>query len=210
MTTHRNTCRIPLPRGWPQAVKSAQYALAHTRSWAVNSQVARVRLEAENDQLRQHAALLTEELRIKVADIRHIFNARGVDRLPSAGLCEELAKMEERPWPEWRKGRPITTRQLASLLKGFSISPGSIRLAGGSTPKGYVITTFHDAFARYLPPPAATSPQDAENSGKASFPIRHKGGVVADRNRPNTAETLGCGGVADQKEVSGEEGVFDL
>ena len=75
MTRHRIPCRIPLPRGWPQAVKStmlhvislAQYALAYTRSWALNSQVARVRSKAESDQLRQHAALLAEELRVKDA-----------------------------------------------------------------------------------------------------------------------------------------------
>ena len=75
MTKHKNPLRIPLPRGWPGRVKSAtlqvislaQFALAYTRGWAVNSQVARVRLEAENDQLSQHVALRSEELRIKDA-----------------------------------------------------------------------------------------------------------------------------------------------
>ncbi len=43
----------------------AQYAAASTRSWAVNSPIARQRLKAENDQLRQEVALLTEEIRIK-------------------------------------------------------------------------------------------------------------------------------------------------
>ena len=60
--------RISLPRGWSRHVKSAmlhvismaQYAVAYTRSWAANSQVARVRLKAGNDRLRQHVALLTE------------------------------------------------------------------------------------------------------------------------------------------------------
>jgi hypothetical protein len=40
----------------------AQYAVVYTRGWAVNSQVARVRLKAENDQLRQYVPLLTEEI----------------------------------------------------------------------------------------------------------------------------------------------------
>jgi len=69
MEKHKNPSGIPLPRGWPQCVKSAmlhvislaQFALAYTRGWAANSQVARVRLKAANDQLRQHVALLTEE-----------------------------------------------------------------------------------------------------------------------------------------------------
>ena len=75
MTEHKNPFRIPLPRGWPQHARSAmlhvislaQFALAYTRGWAVNSQVARVRLKAENDRLRQQAAWLTEEIRIKDA-----------------------------------------------------------------------------------------------------------------------------------------------
>lgn len=38
--------------------------MAYTRRWAVNSQIARLRLKAENHQLRQCVALLTEETRI--------------------------------------------------------------------------------------------------------------------------------------------------
>ncbi len=57
MTKRKNPPEISLPRGWPRRVKSAmlhvislaQFALAYTRGWAVNSQVARVRLKAAND-----------------------------------------------------------------------------------------------------------------------------------------------------------------
>lgn len=80
MTNSRNPPRITLPRGWPGRVKSAmlhvislaQYATAVTRSWAVNSPIARVRLKAENDRLRQHVALFTEEIRIKDARMKSI------------------------------------------------------------------------------------------------------------------------------------------
>ena len=68
MTRDRNTHRIPLPRGWSghvksamlQVISSAQYALAYTRSGAADCQIARIRLKAENDQLRQRASFLTE------------------------------------------------------------------------------------------------------------------------------------------------------
>ena len=33
--------------------------------------------------------------------------------------------MEDRPWPEWRKGNPISTRQLARMLKLFKVNPGT-------------------------------------------------------------------------------------
>ena len=47
MTKHKNLPSIPLPNGWPRRVKATmlhvislvQYALAYTRSWAVNSPI---------------------------------------------------------------------------------------------------------------------------------------------------------------------------
>ena len=80
MTRNGNPPGIPLPAGWSQHAKSAmlhvislaQFALAYTRGWAVNSQVARVRLKAENDRLGQQVAWLTEEIRIKDARMRRI------------------------------------------------------------------------------------------------------------------------------------------
>ncbi len=73
MVKQSDLMTIPPPRSWPGRVKSAtlhvislaQFALAYTRGWAANSRVARVRLKAESDQLRQQVAWLTEEIRIK-------------------------------------------------------------------------------------------------------------------------------------------------
>ena len=53
-------------------ISLAQYTMAATRGWVVNSPIARLRLKAENDQLRQHVAFLTEERRIKVEERRNI------------------------------------------------------------------------------------------------------------------------------------------
>jgi hypothetical protein len=38
------------------------------------------------------------------------------------------------------------------MLKPFAITPGTIRLDTGNTPKGYHLAAFEDTFARYLPP----------------------------------------------------------
>ena len=67
---------IPLPRAWPSHVKSsvlhvislAQFTIAYTRGWAVDSVNTRVRLKAERDRALQDNALLREEIRIK--DVR--------------------------------------------------------------------------------------------------------------------------------------------
>ena len=69
MAKPTNPLRVDLPSSWPQHVKSAllhvialaQYAVAYTRSWAIDARIARIRLKAQNDQLRQEVALLTEE-----------------------------------------------------------------------------------------------------------------------------------------------------
>ena len=61
MTRHRNRPKIPLPRGWARSVKMAvlhvislaQFGMAYTRGWAVNSPIARIRLKAKNERLKQ-------------------------------------------------------------------------------------------------------------------------------------------------------------
>ena len=45
-----------------------------------------------------------------------------------AKLAEYLNEMEDRPWPEYGRSRkPITTVQIARLLRRHAISPNSIR-----------------------------------------------------------------------------------
>jgi hypothetical protein len=85
-----------------------------------------------------------------LSDIRDIFFRTKKDRLPSAEICAQLATMEDRPWPEWSRGRAITTHQLARLLSPFKIRSMSIRIADGSTPKGYHKVYFETAWERYL------------------------------------------------------------
>jgi Protein of unknown function (DUF3631) len=89
-----------------------------------------------------------------LSDIREIF---GAERLSSEELCEKLRELEDRPWADGASA--INQRELAKLLKPFGITPKSVRLSRHHTPKGYTMAQFEDAFARYLPPPAATPPQ---------------------------------------------------
>jgi putative DNA primase/helicase len=72
-----------------------------------------------------------------LGDIRAIFEERNVDRIRSTALAALLAELEERPWPEWRQGKPITAPQVARLLRRFGIRPGPIRMKDGEITKGY-------------------------------------------------------------------------
>ena len=60
--------------------------------------------------------------------------------------------MEDRPWPEWKSGKPLTQNALARLLRSFGIYPDTIRI-GETTAKGYLLSQFKDAFDRYLNSP---------------------------------------------------------
>ncbi|MBZ0252714.1 MAG: DUF3631 domain-containing protein, partial [Candidatus Methylomirabilis sp.] len=96
-----------------------------------------------------------------LADLRALFEEFG-EKVRSATLLERLGAMEERPWGEWKGGKPMTAPQLARLLKPYEIRPRTLSL-GEERPKGYHRADFEDAFRRYLPARAAT-PQPAKDS----------------------------------------------
>jgi len=140
-------------------------------------------------------------------DIRDIFERRGIDRLPSVEIVGDLVEMEHRSWPEWKEVKPITARQIASLLKPFRISPGSIRPSGEKTAKGYYLSAFEDAFLSYLPPidptqqhnPQETAPDDG-------FQSDTRDPNVLDRESPQPAASNGCVVVSDEiPELGAEE-----
>lgn len=128
MARHRNSPKIPLPRGWSQHARSAmlhiislaQFALAYTRGWAVNSQVARVRLKADNDRLRQQVAWLTEEIRIKDARMR----LTAAQRRPHYAPTERMSILELRAAQAWSLQQTadtflVTPATIASWMKGL-------------------------------------------------------------------------------------------
>jgi hypothetical protein len=112
-----------------------------------------------------------------LADIRDIFDdpnsyaddIQDKNRLPSGNVVTLLAQREDRPWSEWKNGRPMSTPQLARRLKEFGITPKNIRFSG-QVLKGYEREQFEDSWKRYLPsgtPPSesATTLQPAPDVG---------------------------------------------
>jgi hypothetical protein len=86
-----------------------------------------------------------------LADIRQIFSVEAASQLATDDLLRTLNQMEDRPWPEWRQGKPMTPAQLARLLGKFGIHPKQIWINRKNF-RGYVLADFEDAFRRYLPP----------------------------------------------------------
>ena len=125
MLGNRSRPRIPLPKQWPERVRSgvlhaislAHYSLTFTRSWAANSINARIRLKQENDRLRQELALLQEEMRIKDARMLRIH----AQRRPHYPPTERLAILELRAARAWSMAQTarrllVTTATVASWM----------------------------------------------------------------------------------------------
>lgn len=89
-------------------------------------------------------------------DLAELFKTDARERFPSQGLCDALALLEERPWGDYRRGKPISPVQLARLLKDFGIQSQSLRMDVGVC-RGYYREAFDDPFLRYL---ATTPPSD--------------------------------------------------
>jgi putative DNA primase/helicase len=87
-----------------------------------------------------------------LASVRTILSQTAGDAIGSQALIDELTTDTTAEWAEWgRGGKPITQRQLATLLKPFHIFPDRIQI-GNQQVRGYKRTWFEDAFERYLPP----------------------------------------------------------
>ncbi|MCH7578257.1 MAG: DUF3631 domain-containing protein [Chloroflexi bacterium] len=100
-----------------------------------------------------------------LAHIRDIFADRGdPDKITSTDLIRALVRLEEAPWGDL-KGRLLDARGLSKRLRPFTIKPGTIRLDGEITARGYYRKTFVSEWARYL---SAPTPERATQATQAT------------------------------------------
>ena len=128
-------------------------------------------------------------------DLWAVFDALSANRLLSSTIVAKLAEMEGRPWAEFgRTGKPITTHQLARLLKPFKVSPGSVRpdVPGDGT-KGYKRKSFLDLWERYFQ--VGTTAQPTETATFRDFQTGTSKIDVPTWNRPKPKETAACADV---------------
>lgn len=145
-----------------------------------------------------------------LSDIYNVFKEDDIDRIPSEALANALVIDNNRPWSTHDKGKFITVRQIAKLLKGYDIKPKTIRF-GAETLKGYYKRDFLDAFERYLPAseePIVTSSQEEENAEtSAHCNVTLNGtdeGHRSPNETPNHMDTKDCYAVTDKQEVTAE------
>jgi hypothetical protein len=133
-------------------------------------------------------------------DIRDAFDARKADRFASDDIVSWLNGLDDRPWPEINRGKPLTKAGLARLLKPFKVIPGSIRLDDGRTAKGYYRRTFDEAFARYIPSTPTQNVTTSQARKSAAFSENQNvtdGNGVTFRKRENPSISAGGDVVTD-------------
>jgi putative DNA primase/helicase len=104
---------------------------------------------------------------IGVELLRDIKEAFGTDaEIRSADLVAALTADPERPWADWRHGRPLTQKQLATLLKPFCIISTNVTPPGRVQGKGYRRADFEEAWEVYCP----VKTPSPDHSGEFSRP----------------------------------------
>ncbi|TQM92446.1 DUF3631 domain-containing protein [Roseinatronobacter monicus] len=83
-------------------------------------------------------------------DIAELFAARHVDRIANTEIVSELMMLEDRPWMEWRNGKPISAGSVAKLMKPFGIKV-TVKKLGGAAARVYLRSEVESAAARYVP-----------------------------------------------------------
>jgi len=174
--------------------------------WPTLARKAMVNLEKASDDDTAREQLLK--------DIKEIFKEQG-DRISSKLLTAKLVEREDRPWADWRKGKPLTQNALARLLKPFGIFSKTIRIED-KTPKGYSLIQFKDAFQRYLKHttdpipsiPTATTQHINDNNKLCENQNATQEKDVAVGNRRKPAPIKDCGVVAFQKGGGGTQDTY--
>ena len=126
--------------------------------WPVRARTAAVALSGSD-------ADDAESMKVQLlVDIHTIFQHVSEDRIMTKALLSRLQEMEDRPWNNFRRGKPLTARTLGDTLRSFKIFPNTIRFSDGGVAKGYEKLAFENAFARYLPPQSVTTLQVNETA----------------------------------------------
>ena len=112
-----------------------------------------------------------------LADIQTILESKQVIKISLVELINALCEDPEAPWATYNRGKPLSTRQLASKLKDYGVTSKTIRISTYETAKGYENVQFYDAFTRYL-----TTSSNSDVLSNKSLASSNGGGFAVTKN----------------------------
>lgn len=116
--------------------------------WPRRAQAAFTKLAAEEEEAIGPMLL---------SDIREVLEGKPISKIWSRDLVDALIAVDDRPWCEWKRGKPMTQNSLAKLLQPYRIHPSSIRVEQ-VTRKGYRPVTFTQQ-TLVVPSPGGSDPE---------------------------------------------------
>ena len=100
-----------------------------------------------------------------LTDLRYVFG--NYETMFTTQIITDLCNISESPWGEY-KGKQISARQLANLLKPYDIHSKQVRVGTG-TSKGYHREDLQDAWDRYLgAPPYESETKETNETNNAN------------------------------------------
>ena len=85
-----------------------------------------------------------------LADCRTVFEDRDATELSAAEIIAGICNLEESPWADYRRGKPITERGFADILEPFGIKSRRKTCGEDKGRMKWHRTDFEDAWRRYL------------------------------------------------------------
>jgi putative DNA primase/helicase len=158
----------------------------------------------------------TESVRVELLrNLKAVFDSKPqVSRLASKDLAELLSAEPEWRWSTYERGKPISQRGLAKLLRPFGIRPGTHRVPDGGVLKGYRVDAFTDTLGRYLPrqipgsdPLHRYNPRPARESGEDASVTGQD--VLRTANSDNPLIEGTCNGVTDKPPLPTGKDAFE-
>ena len=174
---------------WEPLIVVADLAGGHWPDLARQAAIASVDSAKVNDKPSLGVRLLV--------DIRTCFSD-DKDRVPSGELVTKLLAIEDAPWRDLGFRKMLDQYVLAEMLREYGISPHSIRMPNGKTPKGYYRSDFEDAWERYLPQPESAATSATSETIQENVDITMTSSVADDfSSSPPSQRGGNDGGVAE-------------
>lgn len=179
MVERLRAARPPLPTGLGDRqsdVWEPLFAIADVAGgdWPEQARTAALRLAGTDEDTDTVVELLR--------DIAEVLTGHSADAVASATLLKALVVREDRPWADWRHGRPLSARGLARLLAPLGVIADRCDTPEGRL-RGYRLAGLDDAIARYLPTYVSIRPSANETGPELPISTRPAGSV------PNTSKT---------------------